>query len=48
MATHARLKKEFTEDETNHNLMSWLKYKTSWRHEHIMHVIDYQRLTDVT
>ena len=24
MAAHARLKNEFTEDEQNHNLMTWL------------------------
>ena len=26
MAAHARLKNEFTEDEKNHNLISWLMY----------------------
>ena len=26
MAAHVRLKNEFTEDEKNHNLMSWLEY----------------------
>ena len=26
MAAHVRLKNEFTEDEKNYNLMSWLNY----------------------
>ena len=35
MAAHARLKKEFTEDEKCHNLMRWLKRFLSfhWSHE---------------
>ena len=28
MTAHAHLKNEFTEDEKNHNLMIWLKYKS--------------------